>query len=592
MTARPVVVIEDNNDDFAVLVRLYEHIDPTLELIRFQRGDDFIQALRAGEVTWPWYVLLDLNLPGPNGIAVLRELKGDATWGYARAEFAANLVTDLEVLPTPTACYERLVEALIPGLADYATVEVPDSDGSLLAAAHRDGHGLETLRRLGLHHRIDADPLARLGSRSRMAVPLDLGAGTKGVLTVGLVENDRPAYNGDDRDFFADLARRVGTVLAASRLRHAEHNAALQLQQALLPDSITWHPDMVIEARYYAASDLLEVGGDWYDTFSWPSGHIGVMVGDVVGHDLESAAAMGRLRAATAALAMHLGPDPAVLLDALDGFARGADGTSFATAVCVIVDPATGLLTYSSAGHPPVLVIAPDATVTRLGAQSPPLCAAMTSARRSASITLEPGSLVVMYSDGLIERRRERLDHGIGRLERSAIRHLDDPIDECADQIVADMTTHSSPTDDVVVTCFRFTPSSARFEIRFPAQTEKLAELRAALRVWANHQHVAGKPLNDLLLGVGEAVSNAMDHAYRNFSDVVAVEVTNHRTHLVARVVDGGRWRHPGSHSLGRGRGTSIMQAVTSHFDQQTNSNGTTVIMSFPQEIPGRTHEP
>ena len=81
MTARPVVVIEDNNDDFAVLVRLYEHIDPTLELIRFQRGDDFMRALRAGEVTWPSYVLMDLNLPGPNGIAVLRELKGDATWG-------------------------------------------------------------------------------------------------------------------------------------------------------------------------------------------------------------------------------------------------------------------------------------------------------------------------------------------------------------------------------------------------------------------------------------------------------------------------------------------------------------------------------
>jgi len=520
----------------------------------------------------------------------------------ARAEFAAKLLADLEVQPTPVACYEWLVDALTPGLADYATVEVPGSDQSLVAAAHRSAGGKAPLPSVvtpAVKAECATTPevskqLARRGPRSHMAVPLDLGAGTKGVLMVGLVDPERPAYNDEDLGFLADLARSVGNVLAASQLRRDEHNAAVRLQQALLPDSIIWHPDIVIEARYHAASDLLEVGGDWYDTFMWPCGRIGLMVGDVVGHDIESAAAMGRLRAATAALASHLGPDPAVLLDALDRFAQGVDGTSFATAVCVIVDPATGLLTYSSAGHPPVLVISPDATVTRLdGAQSPPLCATITPSRRSASITLEPGSLVVMYSDGLIERRRERLDHGIDRLERSAIGHLGDPIDEFTDQIVADMAKHSAPTDDVVVACFRYTPAFARFETNIPAQADQLALLRAAIRVWADDQRVDGTLLKDLLLGVGEAVSNAMDHGYRDDSDgVVAIDISNHRTHLVARIVDNGHWRQPGSHSLDRGRGTSIMKAVASHTELETNSNGTTVIMSFPQAIPARTHQP
>ena len=127
MSARPVVVIEDNTDDFAVLVRLYGHIDPTLELIRFQRGDDFLQALRAGEVTWPSYVLLDLNLPGPSGIDVLRELKGDAARGCLAVIMVSGSARPADVR-----------DAYLAGANSYVVKPLdPHPYGEQLSALHR-----------------------------------------------------------------------------------------------------------------------------------------------------------------------------------------------------------------------------------------------------------------------------------------------------------------------------------------------------------------------------------------------------------------------------------------------------------------------
>ena len=372
-----------------------------------------------------------------------------------RATLVADVAASIELEGTVEGAAQRLVELLVRDVADYASFETFVPDHRILGIAHRapDRLGLDDARSAARDAEVRqpqllsnitaavrnqfaagepaAALLAELGPRCQMTIPIDVGDVQLGALLIGRSDPGPDVYTHDDLDFFADLGRRVEVMLAAKRIRQREHQIAVTLQNALLPDEIRWHPAAAIEARYQAASDHLRVGGDWFDTFAW-SDCIGVMVGDVVGHSLESAAAMGRMRAAASALAAANPPSPAALSTALDRFARSPDGVDYSTAAIVIVDPTTGTLTYACAGHPPPLVITPDGHVTRLDrAQSPPLGALAPTARTEATLKLQPGSLVVLYTDGLIERRGESIDIGIQRLETALLDSLPDrPGDE------------------------------------------------------------------------------------------------------------------------------------------------------------------
>ena len=293
---------------------------------------------------------------------------------------------------------------------------------------------------------------------SVIAAPIDLGAGDPGTLVVGRAAGTRDAYSRDDLDYVRKVADLAGVLVASARLRAEEHRVALRLQQALLPDGVVSHPGVEIAARYDAGSDALEVGGDWYDTFDLPGGRIGLTVGDVVGHGLDAAAAMGRLRIALAALAQH-SDSPAQLLSRLDEFATGPNGAAFATACCAILDPATGVLRYASAGHPPMLVVTRDGATAWLDeGQSSPLCDVPQPGRIEASTVLEPGALLILYSDGLVERRRESIDVGLEQLERVAVAARSTPVDRLCDALVDGVVHDGSPDDDVVVVCLRMAP--------------------------------------------------------------------------------------------------------------------------------------
>ncbi len=265
---------------------------------------------------------------------------------------------------------------------------------------------------------------------------------------------------------FKDETERLRAALALAesderyrKLAEQQRRIAVRLQRALLPASLIQHPRLAISAHYQADSAVLEVGGDWYDTFQWPDGRIGVMVGDVVGHDLEAAVAMGHLRAAVAALAPGTDGQPAAMLDALDASARGPDGTDFVTACCVVIDPATGESTYSSAGHPPMLIVPPNRrSFWADEAGSPPLGTLEGHEHCERSFVLEPGSFVVIYTDGLIERRSESLDVGLARLQATAQIIVHDNASTMAQDLVAAMTAQSTQDDDIVVVVIHYLP--------------------------------------------------------------------------------------------------------------------------------------
>lgn len=224
---------------------------------------------------------------------------------------------------------------------------------------------------------------------------------------------------------FKDVTARRLAELELSRnearfreLAEREHQVAIRLQRALLPDELAVHAGVEIACHYSADDERLDVGGDWYDTIQWPTGETAVVVGDVVGHDLEAAAAMGRLRAATKALALAAPPSAAGVLDALNTCACGPEGVGFVTAFVVVVDAGATTLTYASAGHPPALLWTADGEVTWLDdAVRPPAGLEGVDEFEERTIDFEQGSVVVLYSDGLVERRSASIDDGLRRLK-------------------------------------------------------------------------------------------------------------------------------------------------------------------------------
>jgi PAS domain S-box-containing protein len=535
------------------------------------------------------------------------------------SDAVAEVLADLELLSSVEEQAQRIVEMLIVDFADYATFETPGAPDSIVALAHSDPDMLPTLRTLremrtvepsaplSIFRAADGDAqllskitetvvdeyvkddetkalLAHLGPRSHLAVPIEIGGSERAALMVGRTSPDRDRYDANDLEFLRTAALRFGVVIAATRWRRAEHTISERLQKALLPDRVVWHADVDAAARYHAASAFMQVGGDWYDSFTWPTGEIGLMVGDVVGHNLESAAAMGRLRAGLAAVAPKLAASPASLLDALHRCAQGPEGTPFVTATCVVIDPSTGMMKYSSAGHPPTLVLSPNGNVSRLGdAQGPPLTPMQTYEWSERAVQLEPGSLVFMYSDGLVERRGERIDQGIDRLEKAVRSAYGQRSSEVADCVLTEMGDQTVTEDDVVIVCVRYTPAIAHFDSTVEAKPSELAGLRANARAWLNEQQLSTSVINDVLLAVGEACSNSVEHAYQSEPNpTVSMQMHIHDQYLVAVVTDHGTWGVSSRPRGQGGRGTRVMSALSVHYDRTTTPNGTVVTLSIP----------
>jgi PAS domain S-box-containing protein len=378
-----------------------------------------------------------------------------------------------------------------------------------------------------------------------------------------------------------DITDQIRAQEALQARRAEEHEIAVGLQRALLPGRLNLPHGVSAVARYDAGSAALEVGGDWYDAFALEDGRVAVTVGDVVGHGLNAAASMGQLRTALAALADHAA-SPGDLLTGLDRFLARSGATDFATVCYGLLDPASGVFEYASAGHPPMLVVSPTGEIRWLDdAGSPPLYGDgdRDRPRPTGSVVLETGSLLVLYSDGLIERRGSLLDHGLERLAHAAGQLADAPIESVCDQLFAALGADSGRADDVVVLAVRLDPPPTRvFRRVFPARPEELRELRAALRAWLTERQIGHPMLSAVLLAVGEACANAIEHAYLGSEpgDVsVEIEEDAERS-LVVVVRDFGRLRQPWK-STDRGRGTAIMSQLVTDFSRDSTPTGTTV---------------
>jgi anti-sigma regulatory factor (Ser/Thr protein kinase) len=334
-----------------------------------------------------------------------------------------------------------------------------------------------------------------------------------------------------------------------------------------------------LAALYEAGSDALEVGGDWYDAFELPDGRIALTVGDVVGHGLTAAAAMGQVRTALAALAIHAA-GPAELLERLDDFLARSGTTDFATVCYAVIDPITGVLEYASAGHPPMLVVSPAGETTWLDrAQSAPLWGDVPNARPQESLLLERGSLLVLYSDGLVERRHELFDDSLRRLAAASQEVADLPVEQVCGALVAKLGVDASRKDDVAVMAMRLEPVPAsRYHRRFPAHGDQLRKLRASMRSWLDGRAIGQSLQQTLLLAVSEACANAIEHAYRDMDpgDVQVDMTEGSGGSILVEVRDYGSFQ-PSIAQGDRGHGTEIMRRLTADFSRESTSDGTMV---------------
>jgi PAS domain S-box-containing protein len=382
--------------------------------------------------------------------------------------------------------------------------------------------------------------------------------------------SSRPISEADRAQLFL-LCGTFAHALTRARTYETQRTVALAMQRSILgpaelPDGFA--------VRYEPAVQPLEVGGDWYDVVVLAGGAIGVVVGDCVGRGLPAATVMGQLRSACRALLLQA-KGPAAVLEALDDFAASVPDGRFTTVFCAIIDG--GAIRYSSAGHPPALLTDDAGGCLRLDqAQSVPLATVPVNGRPEATAVLAPGCALLLYTDGLVERRGEPIDTGIDRVAGLLTSGQALPEEALADRLLGRMLLDAA-RDDVAVLVYR-RPDPTQFAATMPADPTQLAVVRRALRRWLADRAVPTADAEAALAAAGEACANAIEHAYgfdRQRTVEITAELRGGRLEIVVR--DTGGWREPVDSACARGRGHAIMKRLTDEAIVEAGPNGTTV---------------
>ncbi|MEW5808767.1 MAG: SpoIIE family protein phosphatase [Actinomycetota bacterium] len=397
-----------------------------------------------------------------------------------------------------------------------------------------------------------------------------------GVLVVRIELSGARIFTLEDQTLMTVLAGRLSQGLHRVHQVDQQRETALALQHAILGPA---HLPRGFEVRYQAASRPLQVGGDWYDVVDLDDGRIALIVGDCVGHGLTAATIMGQIRSACRALLFD-NPSPAAVLSRLDRFAARLPGAQCTTAVCAILDVDTGELVYSSAGHPPPVLIDADGAVDVLDGGHTIALGIRTGHPRPEARALVPGGATLMlYTDGLVERRGKTLDDGLFGALDVVREHRDLPLGDLVDTVMTGMAPEGGYQDDVVVLLYRAT---APLELTFPAHAEHLARVRTALRDWLQRAGVGADQVVDILVATGEAVANAIEHGHRDRpGGTVALRAIAAAGRIRVTISDTGDWKVPEAvPDPVRGRGVALMRLLMDDITVDHDDAGTTVQLS------------
>lgn len=556
------------------------------------RGD-LIGAIFASSTRPRWITSgrrpLLLGIGEQTGVALERARLQSEADDVAEANAFLALLGELFERSTTVSGRARLfVRALTEERATFASVHLRDGTDADLHEVARAGSVPEELTdeqgwRARIEHVIATGqpesaerPPPAGASSPTLVVPLRARGRTVGAVTI------RPAAGAGRGPSISlpealELAARAALALDNALQYERERDVSHTLQLGLLGAPLASFEDAVITSAYRPGTAALEVGGDWYDAFPLASGSAALVVGDVVGHGLEAAVAMGQLRGAVSALARSTGP--ALLLERLDAFVETVPSAATATLAYIELDLGSGAIRYACAGHPPPLIVSPDGSTRFLwGGRSAPLGSLFEERRGQGDARLEEGETLILYTDGLVERRTAGIDVGLERLADAA-RRLERDAPRLADEICDALLEGPQQDDDVCVLTFFRMPSPSMFSHVFPAAPGELAGLRERLRAWLEQNGVSEDVERGVVLAVSEAAANAVEHGYRcDGTSIVTVTGRLAGSQLELSVHDEGGWREsPGS--TDRGRGLGIIRAIVDEMSVGRVAGATVVRM-------------
>ncbi|MBW3652572.1 MAG: SpoIIE family protein phosphatase [Actinobacteria bacterium] len=412
------------------------------------------------------------------------------------------------------------------------------------------------------------------GISSILGVPLIAHDEVIGVIEVGVRAPRR--LGAEDVDLLRLTADRVALAIEHVRAYGREHRIAETLQRSLQPRTLPSLPGVALAGRYLPAASEAEVGGDWYDAIGLTGGRVLLVMGDVSGKGLAAASTLGALRSAIRAYALE-GHAPAQIAERLNTFVRAEPSREhMATLVLAVFDPVDAELTFVNAGHPPPLTLHADGTPQFLdGARSVPLGVLPFPNYAEETVALEPGGAVVLYTDGLVERRAENIDLGLDRLAAAA---ADGPLEAepLCDRLLRAALPSGATSDDVALLALCHVPLGSRLALDLPSEPSALRSLRALLRRWLAQADAAPGDVHAIVMACSEACTNAIEHAGAAADETIAFEAVLHEGEVDVVVRDRGSWREgrpPGD----QGRGLELIDALMDGVQLETTPEGTTL---------------
>jgi GAF domain-containing protein len=457
-----------------------------------------------------WFGPLDLWLevratPDPDGLSVFfhdvtvrRRAEQERQEAAARLALLADATRELVGALDAAEVLDRVVQVLVPALGEWAIAGLVDDEGRLrdARAVHADPalsaevdalvrarpYALESVPRVARVLASGAGELApamlprppgvddevallveRLGYGSALVVPLVAGDATLGIICV-LSGTGQPVFTADDLATAGDIGRRAGLAVQNAQLFARQRTAVEVLQRSML-SALPQPAGLELVARYRAAGQEAQVGGDWYDAFLQPDGATVLVIGDVIGHDMGAAAAMGQLRSLLRGTTYDRQESPARVLTRVDSALRGLQIDTLATALVARLEQSPqqreqGLRTlrWSSAGHPPAVLVAADGTPRLLDVDDDLLLGFDDSAERHDHvIEIAGGDTLLLFTDGLVERRDSDLTDGIERLRVALSELADRPLDQLCDALLERLLP-AQADDDVALVALRVLP--------------------------------------------------------------------------------------------------------------------------------------
>lgn len=386
-----------------------------------------------------------------------------------------------------------------------------------------------------------------------------------------------------------DIDDQKRSEAAYARLYERERRIADTLQRALLPPVLPRIPGLVLDAVYQPDTDEAKVGGDWYDAFDLGEGYVAFSIGDVSGHGLEAAVTMGRIREALRAAAIEQ-TDPSQVLRVANSTVELAEPDTIVTAQFAVLDRLTMQLSFASAGHPPPMLAGADGSVETLGEPGIPLGLRMDlpadEGWTNQTVALSPGSILALYTDGLIESDRDLLA-AEERMRAALERQARGTQQRSALSLVAS-TIVGDQRDDIALLMVTTSPTPLReIEVTLPATPASARRARHVVARMLREAGVGDERGFDLLVAVGEAVNNAVEHAAALGSEEFTLRTRRRPTAITVEIADRGGWvpsfEMPSAPTLlaDRGRGLPLMYALSDEVQLDRSEDGTTVRLAL-----------